>query len=232
MARGVLAQTPEPTLRLPLVSDPVASYGGMGVPAALLTVGVAGSLLDSHLAYEAQKWRSHSPSLVRQVSQFASATGGSAPIVAGLGLSALGLLRHDDGMRHLGLETTRAVLESSVMTTLVKGMVGRARPSTTLDDPDQYYPGRGFMQNSLASFPSGHTTAAFAAATVLATELGRTHPAKRRLLQSVFYGAATIVGLSRVYQNAHWGSDVAAGAAIGIAGGLRAVRLAAHGSRQ
>lgn len=226
---SVRAQVPQPALRIPATLETSSSELGLGVPLALLGAGVAGSLLDGHLAHEAQKLRLHSPSSLRQLSQTASSVGGIAPLAAAFGLSALGEVRHDAGMTHLGLETTRAVLESSVLTLMVKGMVGRARPSSTLDDPDQYYPGRGFAHNAMASFPSGHTTAAFAAATVLATELGRAHPSRRPLLEAAFYGAATLVGLSRVYQNAHWSSDVAAGAALGIAGGLRAVKLASAG---
>ena len=38
------------------------------------------------------------------------------------------------------------------------------------------------------------------------------------------YGGATLVGLSRMYNNAHWASDVALGAAIGTFAGLKTVR--------
>jgi hypothetical protein len=38
------------------------------------------------------------------------------------------------------------------------------------------------------------------------------------------YGGATLVGLSRMYHNKHWASDVALGAAIGTFSGLKVVR--------
>ena len=38
------------------------------------------------------------------------------------------------------------------------------------------------------------------------------------------YGGATLVGASRIYNNAHWASDVALGAAIGTFTGLKVVR--------
>ena len=38
------------------------------------------------------------------------------------------------------------------------------------------------------------------------------------------YGGATLVGLSRMYHNKHWASDVALGAAIGTFSGLKIVR--------
>ena len=41
---------------------------------------------------------------------------------------------------------------------------------------------------------------------------------------TVFYGGAALVGLSRIYNNQHWASDVVAGAAIGTIVGLKVVK--------
>jgi membrane-associated phospholipid phosphatase len=38
------------------------------------------------------------------------------------------------------------------------------------------------------------------------------------------YGGATLVGLSRMYHNNHWASDVVLGAAVGTFSGLKVVR--------
>jgi membrane-associated phospholipid phosphatase len=38
----------------------------------------------------------------------------------------------------------------------------------------------------------------------------------KKWVPPVAYSLATLVGLSRIYDNAHWGSDVLAGAAIGF----------------
>ena len=40
----------------------------------------------------------------------------------------------------------------------------------------------------------------------------------------VMYGGATLVGLSRMYHNRHWASDVALGAGVGTFSGLKVVR--------
>ena len=69
------------------------------------------------------------------------------------------------------------------------------------------------------SFPSGHTTAAFAA--VGALLFAR---APRRMVASAL-AVACVIASSRLYLYAHFPTDVLAGAALGPALGWAAVRL-------
>jgi hypothetical protein len=46
------------------------------------------------------------------------------------------------------------------------------------------------------------------------------------------YGGAALVGLSRMYNNRHWASDVITGAAIGTFAGTKVVRYHHTASRQ
>jgi membrane-associated phospholipid phosphatase len=62
------------------------------------------------------------------------------------------------------------------------------------------------------SFPSGHTATAFMTATLLHKEYGWRNP----WFSIGGYTAAAVTGFSRLMNNKHWMSDVAAGAAIGI----------------
>jgi len=62
------------------------------------------------------------------------------------------------------------------------------------------------------SFPSGHTTEAFAGATIFCDEFAEHKP----LLTASMYTAATAVGALRVLNNRHWANDVVAGAGFGI----------------
>jgi len=83
------------------------------------------------------------------------------------------------------------------ITHAIKNSAGRERPGG---------------ESGAQSFPSGHTQTAFVAAEFLHQEYKD---------QSVWisiggYGAATFVGIARVYKNKHWVSDVVAGAGIGI----------------
>lgn len=67
-------------------------------------------------------------------------------------------------------------------------------------------------QSSYTSFPSGHTSVAFAAAEFLNQEYGGRSP----WFGIAGYAAAATTGVLRIYNNAHWFSDVVAGAGFGI----------------
>jgi membrane-associated phospholipid phosphatase len=77
-------------------------------------------------------------------------------------------------------------------------------------DPFQWY--GPFHPPSNSSFPSGHSTVAFAIATVVATSYNKTI-----WVPIVCYTLAGLTALSRVYQNDHWFSDVFVGSALGFA---------------
>lgn len=62
------------------------------------------------------------------------------------------------------------------------------------------------------SFPSGHTTFAFAGATVLHKEFGRVSP----WISVAGYSVATLTAVDRVVKDRHHWYDVVAGAGIGV----------------
>lgn len=64
------------------------------------------------------------------------------------------------------------------------------------------------------SFPSGHTTSAFALATVLCLY------AKNRYLQLLYFIMALLVGYSRIYLGQHFLPDVVVGMMIGMGVGV------------
>lgn len=190
-----------------------------------LLAGVATvSIFDNHLAYETQKFRDWSGAGLQQVSRMTSSIGGYLPLVLGGSLAVAGWATHHESTRNMGTDVVNAVVASGVVTLAIKGSVGRARPREFPGDADEFFPGKGFTNNNLASFPSGHTSAAFAGATVLASELSKAHPAHAKWIRLGIYGAATAIGFSRMYENAHWASDVFAGAGVGALSGMWIVR--------
>jgi undecaprenyl-diphosphatase len=184
--------------------------------------GIGGtiSLFDSRLLLGARRIGGDD---MRTPSTIGSLVGGPVPLSLGAGLYLLGRGTGDHFTTTLGREVTRAVLVSGAITALAKGTVGRARPFAAPGDPDVFSPGRGFLNGSLASFPSGHTSAAFATATVLARELHPQSRALRWLLNTALFGGAAFVGYSRIYSQQHWPSDVVAGAALGSITGYEVV---------
>jgi hypothetical protein len=159
--------------------------------------------------------------------------------VIGGGLYAVGKLSNHPDLSDLGWHGTEAVLLASGITGILKGLLGRARPYVNSDTtPRDFGFLRGFGRNKpkfradgtpiqngdYQSFPSGHTTTAFAAAAAVTSEMRRMHPGSLIFVAPLMYGGATLVGLSRMYHNNHWASDVALGAGIGTFSGLKVVR--------
>jgi membrane-associated phospholipid phosphatase len=103
-------------------------------------------------------------------------------------------------------------VESLVVNQGVKRLFRRTRPTET---GDHRYPVR---RPVTSSFPSGHASSAFFAATMLTSMGGRRSA-------PVWFGLAGIVALSRPYVRIHHASDIVAGAALGLGLGRLAVRI-------
>lgn len=114
------------------------------------------------------------------------------------------------------LHVTAGLAAGGVANGLLKYSVGRERPSTTAD-PLRFRPLNG--ANRWQSFPSGHAVVVFSLASALSEE------ARTPWVTALAYGGAAAVGWSRVYDDKHWASDVAAGALVGILAGRSTVRL-------
>lgn len=136
---------------------------------------------------------------------------------------AAGLITRKRGLADAGLHTIESVLLANVVTEVGKDLVGRARPSRSPDDPYNVGFGRGFKSDDFRSFPSGHSSTAFAAAAAATSEVGHWAPKYHTATGIVLYSGATLVALSRMYNQAHWASDVIIGAAVGTFSGWKMV---------
>jgi undecaprenyl-diphosphatase len=99
----------------------------------------------------------------------------------------------------------RAIVATGIESVLVnaglKSMFRRRRPVAPMTHP------LPFRQPLTSSFPSGHATAAFCAATLLS---------EGDSLAPIYFAAATVVAASRVYVRIHHASDVLGGVAVGL----------------
>jgi membrane-associated phospholipid phosphatase len=131
---------------------------------------------------------------------------------SGLGTAALfaagGLVRGDRHMTRTSVHVVQALALAEVTTGLAKTLAGRYRPGT----------GAGALEaapvainggTEVFSFPSGHTSKAFAVAAVVARSTDRWY------VQVPAYTIAASGALQRIESGKHWATDVLAGAALG-----------------
>jgi undecaprenyl-diphosphatase len=137
----------------------------------------------------------------------------SLPVVIAL---ALWLRRRAGGAAALRLDAVAgiagflfaAVAISGIATNIVKLFVGRARPKMWVEAGIFGLQPFSF-DHDFQGFPSGHATTLFA----LAAAIGCVWPRWRWPL----YALAALLAVSRVAVNAHYPSDLVAGAIVGIA---------------
>lgn len=186
----------------------------------------AAAPFDRGLALESQEAELQTNRLVGTTATGFRVLGDPGAILLGASLFVGGRLSHRPRAADVGLHITEAVVLSGVATSLVKGVAGRARPYVVGDRrPGDFALWRGFVRGGpYSSFPSGHTTVAFAAAAVATDEIGRLWPNRQRIAGTVLYGSAAAVGLSRIYHDKHWASDVIAAAGVGTLVGRAVVR--------
>jgi len=98
----------------------------------------------------------------------------------------------------------KSLLFTTTVTQGLKIMIGEKRPP----GPKEYKP---FTQDTrYHAMPSGHATGAFTAATVLSEHYPK--------YKKYFYTVSSLIAISRVYEDAHWFSNVVAGAGVGYYG--------------
>ena len=126
---------------------------------------------------------------------------------------AAALLRHNSYDQHTSLLAGEAVLDSEILAAAMKSTLRRLRPAEVPQGArfsDTFTDGKGGFFSGDGSFPSGHTIAAFSIATIFATRYSR-----HRWVPWLAYGLAASVAFSRVTLQAHFTSDVFAGAVLG-----------------
>jgi len=141
-------------------------------------------------------------------------------------LAVAGSVARNPTMSDVGIHVSESYATAAVAVLIVKGIAGRARPQTVNSETAYDFKlGRGFPHRApYSSFPSGHATGSFAFASSITVEAARHWPRHAKLVGALAYGGAFLDGVSRVYRDMHWPSDVAAGALIGTVSGILVTR--------
>lgn len=172
-------------------------------------IGITGvaTLADKNIRRFSQKNQSNNTHGIFSADKYFYAEFVGASII---GFYSYGLIADNSNLRRLAVKLTEATFLASSISLVTKTVIGRGRP---YKQDSQYYTNPLTFDNDYNSFPSGHTTLAFAYSTVIADEVDNV------FWKIGWYTAAGLVGYSRIYNNQHWFSDTLMGAAIGYFSG-------------
>lgn len=135
--------------------------------------------------------------------------GDQPPLLALSGAAlAAGLIRGDRRLANAGGRMIAAHLLATAVKTVGKNHIDRTRPGALLRRGRHEMKKGRSKDPALRSFPSGHTAGAVAVARAAARE----YPEYRWPL----YGAAALIGALQIPRRAHFPTDVAAGALVGL----------------
>ena len=181
------------------------------------------SLADRPIQRTALKYRNEHPG-IQNTSRYVTNFGGMYEVYTLAGLELYGVIFKNQKMKTTTLLASQAYITGALTESFLKFISGRQRPynsdpnaiqaKPTFKGPFYKPPMDASGKRLNSSFPSGHTTVAFAAATVYAMEYKN-----KPLVPILAYSAASLIGLSRIIENKHWATDVLIGAALGYFNG-------------
>lgn len=128
-------------------------------------------------------------------------------------------------LRLLSLVLLIAYASSGIIAQIIKHIIESPRPKLFFNDESLLHIVDGISLMGSNSFPSGHTTTAFAIVTALALFT------ENKLLQLSYLLTAMLVGFSRIYLSQHFPADVLAGAFLGTATSIFVFLLVSSSSR-
>lgn len=161
--------------------------GGLSIVGA----GAVSTVVSHQYDDSVQRYETLHPMMDSSTSSFFSTLGGGG---LGIGITAVQLfLDQKNGLKH-----GRAIAMTALSHVTIAFIAHRSRP-----------PGRDDYLPFASSFPSGHSSSAFATAESMAYAYGWWVGVPMNAL-------AIAISASRVSENAHWFSDVVAGAALGL----------------
>jgi len=148
--------------------------------------------------------------------------------VGGLVVYGVAKVAKANDVADVAFHIAESVAAASLTAQLIRGPLGRTRPSDSIPDPqygDQYEFKffKGFTHFQQRAFPSIHSSSGFAAASALVAEIKWRAPSAVWYVAVPAYMLALTPGVSRMYLGQHWASDIFAGAFLGTFYGWRIV---------
>ena len=204
---------------------PLFTYRDAVLAGSVVVATLLARPFDDHYAERLQDSSTQANRKLQGLATFVRTVATPGSYYIGGTMYAVGRLSRNEKLADLGWHGTEALIVGELTAFALKGVVGRQRPYVRPRDSNSYKLFRGFSRaDRYRSFPSGHATSAFAAAAAVSSETARWWPETRWIIGPILYGGAALTGVSRMYNNRHWASDVLIGAGIGTFAGLKVVR--------
>ena len=184
------------------------SWGASDWLKVSLVAGVAASLADEDEDIQVWVEGRRSAGTARVAAVARSFGNGTYTVPAFSALYCFGHLAGSNQARRTALLGLESLAITGIVTEAIKHTTHRHRPVSGGVE-EVAWDGPRFSRVH-RSFPSGHSAAAFATATVVVSEYG-----DNLFVPPLVYGAASLCALSRVHDDAHWLSDVVVGSLIG-----------------
>lgn len=162
---------------------------------AVTTFGIAA--FDEDITREFRSHRDDVPELLLDYGWYAGSPQNNYGFTGAVYLT--GLFTRNEKLRRTGVLLISSATATGFLQQLTKSVVGRARPGAELGN-HHFRPFGG--ASKYRSFPSGHAVLTFTNAHVIAKQF------KSWWVKAPIYTIGLIPGISRIYDNAHWASDV------------------------
>lgn len=172
---------------------------------AALGIASVAAIIDRPVRDEMRRYAPNDSRVMLQIERFGKEY--SWPLLGGFFLA--GVLGDDDNAKAVAGDGLSAIIiASGIITPAIKIVAGRSRPRDNDGTLNFHWFSKGYPSSN-SSFPSGHATHAFALASVIASHYDETW------VTCSSYTVASLVGVARSYHDAHFASDILAGALIG-----------------
>lgn len=204
-------------------NDLLLLAGGVAITAGLINV-------DENIDEVFKPIKKNNP-FISNVSPFVTELGDVYGYALLAGYGGYSIIFHKYRAFRTSLLATQAGITAGLWIRVGKIFTGRMRPGETYGDPeynsDHWFGPFAFLNNKyntnrgvggFDAFPSGHTGAAFAMATVFSQQYK-----DYKAMPYVMYSLAGIVAVTRMIEHEHWASDVFVGGIIGYLCGRQVV---------